>query len=51
MGNLGASEARKDLEKLQEDSYEIPIYENGQLVKTTVGQVASEALKKINEPI
>ena len=49
MGNLGASEARKDLEKLREDPYEVHIYENGQLEKNTVGGVASEALGKISK--
>lgn len=47
MGNLGAFEAKKDLEKLLGESHEIEIYEKGQLQKISVGRVAEEALKKI----
>jgi len=47
MGNLGAYEAKEDLEKLQQESHEIEIYENGNLEKKTVGRVASEALSKL----
>lgn len=47
MGNLGAHEAKKDLEKLTRESYEIEIYEHGNLETKTVGQVASEALSKL----
>jgi hypothetical protein len=47
MGNLRAYEAKGDLEKLLNDSHELHIYENGNLEKTSVGQAASEALKKI----
>ena len=49
MGNLGAQEAKKDLEKLLGESHEIEIYENGSIEKKTVGQVASEALKRISD--
>ena len=49
MGNLGASEAREDLEKLRRDTHEIHIYENGELEKKTVGKVVSEALGKISK--
>jgi hypothetical protein len=49
MGNLSAAEAQDDLEKLRGDTHEIHIYENGEMEKKTVGQVASEALKKISE--
>jgi hypothetical protein len=48
MGNLGASEARKDLEILRGDTQEIHIYENGEMEKKTVGKVVSEALGKIS---
>jgi hypothetical protein len=49
MGNLYAAEAQEDLENLREDSNDIYIYENGEMEKKTVGQVASEALIKISE--
>jgi hypothetical protein len=49
MGNLGASEAQEELEKLRGDTHEIHIYKNGEMEKKTVGQVASEALGKISE--
>ncbi len=48
MGNLKAHEASKDLEKLQQETHEIQIYERGRLEKRSVGQVASDALKRIN---
>jgi hypothetical protein len=47
LGNLGADETREDLERLRDESHEIPIYENGRLVKKTLGQVASEVLEKL----
>jgi hypothetical protein len=47
MGSLGAFEAKGDLEGLQGETDGLRIYENGNLHETTVGQVASEALKKI----
>jgi hypothetical protein len=49
MGNLYAAEAQDDLKNLREDSNDIYIYENGEMKKKTVGQVASEALIKISE--
>jgi len=49
MGNLGAHEAKKDLEKLLQESHEIEIYEKGIIEQKTVGQVASEALKKLSD--
>ena len=49
MGNLGAYEAKKDLEKLLPESHEIEIYEKGIIEKKSVGQVASEALKRISD--
>lgn len=49
MGNLGAFEAKEDLEKLLQESHEIEIYENGNLEDKTVGQVASEALDKLKD--
>jgi HEAT repeat protein len=48
LGNLGAYEVREDLERLRQENSEISIYENGELEHKTVGQVASEALGKLN---
>jgi HEAT repeat protein len=47
LGNLGASEAQEDLKNLLEDSHEIDIYEDGNLEKKTVAQIALEALNKL----
>lgn len=47
MGNLGAYETREDLESLREDPHEIPVYEQGDMLNKTVGQVASEALERL----
>lgn len=46
MGNLGAFEAKGDLEKLMQETHEIEIYEDGEFIRKTVGQIASEALSK-----
>jgi hypothetical protein len=47
MGSLRAYEAKGDLEGLQRVTDGLRIYENGNLQETTVGQLASDALKKI----
>jgi len=47
MGNLGAHEAREDLENLRDDGHRIDIYEDGILESKTVGRVASEALARL----
>jgi hypothetical protein len=47
LGNLGAHEVKEELEKLRDEPLEIDLYENGELEKKTVGQVASEALEKL----
>ena len=47
MGNLGAHEATRDLEKLVQEPHEIEIFEDGNLKIKTVGQVASEALTRL----
>lgn len=47
LGNLAAHEAREGLENLRGDSFEIGIYDNGNLQQKSVGQVASEALEKL----
>ena len=46
MSDLGAHETKRDLEKLVRESHEIEIFEGGELKIKTVGQVASEALKR-----
>jgi len=43
LGNLGATEIKKDLEELRTETLQIEIYEHGFLEKKTVGQVAAEA--------
>jgi len=47
LGDLGTSEAQDDLEKLLKDSHKIDIYENGDMKKITIAQIASEALNKL----
>ncbi len=47
IGNLGAYEAKSDLEKLIDDPHEVYLYENGNIAKMSIGQVASEALRKL----
>ena len=47
MGNLGAHEARKDVEKCLGESHEIEIYEKGRVRKMSVGNIAQEALNKL----
>jgi len=47
LGNLRADETREDLEKIRQETNEIPIYENGELKHKTLGTVATEALEKL----
>ncbi len=47
LGNLGAHEALKDIEKLTTDAHEIELYESGKFLKKAVGRLAIEALEKI----
>lgn len=47
MGNLGAHEARKDIEKCLGESHELEIYETGNIRKISVGDIAKEALNKL----
>jgi hypothetical protein len=47
LGNLGAHEARNDMERSLGDSHEIAIYEEGHIRKMSVGDIAKEALAKI----
>jgi hypothetical protein len=48
LGNMGAHEARDDIEKLQDESHELNFYEEGKFQRKTVGQVAYEALAKFS---
>jgi len=50
LGNLGARETAADLEKICGDEREIDFYDNGDVKKITVGQMAKEALAKIQKP-
>ncbi|MBW1928201.1 MAG: HEAT repeat domain-containing protein [Deltaproteobacteria bacterium] len=47
LANLGAYEARKNMEKLLGDSCPIHLYENGTVVKKTVDQLVREFLKDL----
>lgn len=44
LGALGAQEAKEDVGRLLEDLNEIHVYENGNLTKKKVGQIASEVI-------
>ncbi len=44
LGKLQAREAREDLAKLLDDSAPVELYDQGELRRTTVGQLAGEAL-------
>ena len=47
MGRIKATEAVFQVMGLQSDEHEITIYEQGQPVKTTVAQLASQAVERI----
>ena len=47
LGNLGAHEARKDIQKFLGDSHEIEIYEKGQILKMSLDDIAKAALLKL----
>jgi hypothetical protein len=47
MGNMGAHEAGKDVEKQLHESHEIEIYEEGHIRKMSVAEIAREALNKL----
>jgi len=47
LGNLGATEIKKDLEGLLTETAQVEIYEHGALEKKTVGQIAAEALARL----
>ncbi|MFZ5648743.1 MAG: DVU0298 family protein [Bacillota bacterium] len=50
LGNLGAREAKKELEKILDDHREIEFYSAGNIEKRVVSQMAREALEKIKNP-
>ncbi|MCP4575750.1 MAG: HEAT repeat domain-containing protein [Deltaproteobacteria bacterium] len=47
MGNLGAHEARKDIEKCLGESHALEIYETGNIRIMPVSEIAKEALNKL----
>jgi hypothetical protein len=47
LGNVGAQEAKAELEKLLDDRSEVETYRDGFLEKKAVGQLASDSLKKL----
>jgi hypothetical protein len=47
LGNVGVHEAKTELEKLLDDRSEVETYRDGYLEKKTVGQLASESLKRL----
>ena len=49
LGNLGAYEAKDDIAKLLNESYEIEVYGKGRMEKTSVAAMASEALRKFED--
>jgi HEAT repeat protein len=47
VGALGVSEGREALKKLRADNNEITVYDQGELERKTVGELASEALGNV----
>lgn len=47
LGVLGASDARQDIEGLVNDDSLIPVYNDGDLLEKTVGDMATEALSRL----
>jgi HEAT repeat protein len=47
LGHLGTTEARDDLIRLLDDSSELPIYEAGEVVTKTVGELCADTLEKL----
>jgi len=50
LGKIGRQEAKEKLERLKNDDHRLRIYEEGQLREKTVGQIAIEAIEKLNNP-
>ena len=47
LGRLGIQEAEEKLARLSDDPAELPIYEDGEVLTTTVGRLSSDALKEL----
>jgi hypothetical protein len=47
-GNIQATEVKSEIEKLIDDQAKVTVYEQGLPIYTTVGQLATKALEKIN---
>jgi len=50
MGRIAATEVRGEIESFLEDKAELTIYEHGRPVRTTVAELAGEALAGMNKP-
>lgn len=48
LGRMRVLEAESELEKLKNDSSRIAIYEKGEMKEKTIGQIAEDALERIN---
>lgn len=46
LGNLGVAQVAGELQRLQKDTQEIAIYEKGEIIRKSIGQLATEALAK-----
>ncbi len=47
LGNIGRQEAKENLKDLENDKSQVSIFENGEINKKTVGQIAKEAIEKL----
>lgn len=47
LGNIGKQEAKENLKNLENDKSQVSIFENGEINKKTVGQIATEAIGKL----
>ena len=47
LGRLGVREAAETLSEMTEDPEELPLYEEGDIISTTVGRLCSDALKSL----
>jgi hypothetical protein len=48
LGEMGTSEALKELEALDDDRALIPFYEEGELKEKSISEIATEAVKKLH---
>ncbi|MEW6573956.1 MAG: DVU0298 family protein, partial [Bacillota bacterium] len=49
LGSLGLTEAREAVAEIRGQGEEIEIYEEGRIIKKTIGQLATEALEKLEK--